>query len=62
MPVPLARYAINPSRAAAHIECFAYIDRRQADIESPNGIYIEETVAKMPFATVIFIFPSPGKH
>jgi hypothetical protein len=32
-------------RAAAHIECFAYIDRRQTDIENPKGIYIERTVA-----------------
>ena len=29
------RYAINPSRAAAHIECTAYIDRRKTDIENP---------------------------
>jgi len=46
-----ARYAINPARAAAHIECSAYIDRRKADIENPNGIYIEGPVAKSNSAT-----------
>ena len=33
------RYDINPSRAAAHIECIAHIERN-AHIENPNGIYI----------------------
>jgi len=45
----LARYDINPAHAAAYIECYAYIDRCQTDIENPEGIYIEVPVAKLLF-------------
>jgi len=40
---------MNPAHAAAYIECYAYIDRRQTDIENPEGIYIEGPVAKLSF-------------
>ena len=48
------RYAISPSRAAAHIECTAYIDRRKTDIENPKRIYIDGPVAKHKFCNRSF--------
>ena len=41
-----------------HIECAAYIDRRQTDIVNSEGIYIERPVANLRLQPALYYFIS----